>query len=77
MSSGSAHICSLRWFLVGREGGGGRIICRGLVLTEILVLQKEGDRLEGGLEGLELGRGLGVKGKMNFFLSFFHVTDDS
>ena len=23
------------------------------------------------------GRGLGVKGKMNFFLSFFHVTDDS
>ena len=23
------------------------------------------------------GRGLGVKGKMNFFLSFFHVSDDS
>ena len=23
------------------------------------------------------GRGLGVKGKMIFFLSFFHVTDDS
>ena len=23
------------------------------------------------------GRGLGVKGKMNFFLIFFHVSDDS
>ena len=23
------------------------------------------------------GRGRGVKGKMNFFLSFFHVSDDS
>ena len=23
------------------------------------------------------GRGLGVKGKMIFFLSFFHVSDDS
>ena len=23
------------------------------------------------------GRGLVVKGKMNFFLSFFHVSDDS
>ena len=23
------------------------------------------------------GRGLGVKGKMNFFLRFFHVSDDS
>ena len=23
------------------------------------------------------GRGLGVKGKMNLFLSFFHVSDDS
>ena len=23
------------------------------------------------------GRGLGVKGKMKFFLSFYHVSDDS